>query len=114
MLCIWQPETIKAQPELVWCLTPSTGINVVNKINLLRKSLLRYQYFNNGIKSKKVAFFDFGITTWKTTNKWQKEGCFTTSVPVDPQLIGLSIYSISKSFNTLHVVGILSFYNVTV
>jgi len=57
---------------------------VVNKINLLRKSLLRYQYLNNGIKSKKVAFFDFGITTWKTMNKWQKKDCFTTSVPVDP------------------------------
>ena len=75
---------IKAQPELVWCLTPSTGINVVNKINLLRKPLLRYQYFNNGIKSKKMAFFDFGVTTCKTTKKWQKEGRFTTPVPVDP------------------------------
>jgi len=59
---------------------------VVNKINLLRKSLLRYQCFNNGIKSKKVAFFDFGVTAWKTMNKWQKEGCFTTSVPIDPNL----------------------------
>ena len=60
---------------------------MVNKINLLRKSLLRYQYFNNGIKSKKAAFFDFGVTTWKTMNKWQKEGCFTTSVPVDPKFL---------------------------
>jgi len=60
---------------------------VVNKINLLRKPLLRYQYFNNGIKSKKMAFFDFGVTTCKTTKKWQKEGRFTTPVPVDPIFI---------------------------
>jgi len=46
--------------------------------------LLKYQYFNNGIKSKKMAFFDFGVTIWKTMNKWQKKGYFTTSVPVDP------------------------------
>jgi len=46
--------------------------------------LLRYQYFNNGIKSKKMAFFDFGVTTCKTTKKWQKEGRFTTPVPVEP------------------------------
>jgi hypothetical protein len=50
-------------------LTPSTGINVVNKINLLRNQLLIYQYFNNGIKSKKIALFDLGVTTCKTTNK---------------------------------------------
>jgi len=50
-------------------LTPSTGINVVNKINLLRKLLLIYQYFNNGIKSKKIVLFDFGVTTCKATNK---------------------------------------------
>ena len=60
---------------------------MVNKINLLRKPLLRYQYFNNGIKSKKMAFFDFGVTTCKTTKKWQKEGRFTTPVPVDPELV---------------------------
>ena len=63
---------------------------MVNKINLLRKSLLKYQCFNNGIKSKKVAFFDFGVTTWKTMNKWQKEGCFTTSVPVDPKMFEIA------------------------
>ena len=67
-------------------LTPSTGINVVNKINPLRKPLLRYQYFNNGIKSKKMAFFDFGVNSCKTSKKWQKEGHFTTPVLVDPQL----------------------------
>jgi hypothetical protein len=50
-------------------LTPSTGINVVNKIKLLRNPLLIYQYFNNGIKSKKQYFFDLDITTCKTTNK---------------------------------------------
>jgi len=59
---------------------------VVNKINLLRKPLLRYQYFNNGIKSKKTEPFYFAITICKTRNKWQKEGHFTTSVPVDPKL----------------------------
>jgi len=57
---------------------------VVNKINLLHKPLLRYQYLNDGIKSKKWYFFDFGITTCKTTKKWQKEGQFTTPVPVEP------------------------------
>ena len=65
-------------------LTPSTGINVVNKINLLRKSLLRYQHLNKVIKSKKMAFFDLYVTTYKTRKKRQKEGYFTTSVPVDP------------------------------
>jgi len=68
-------------------LTPSTGINVVNKIKLLRNPLLIYQYFNNGIKSKKQYFFDLDITTCKTTNKWQKESYFTTSVPVDPKYL---------------------------
>jgi len=24
-----------------------------------------------------VAFFDFGITTWKTMNKWQKKGKYS-------------------------------------
>jgi len=60
---------------------------VVNKIKLLRKLLLRYQSFNDGIKSKKMALFDFDITACKTTQKWQKEGCFTTPVPVDPKLL---------------------------
>ena len=32
-----------------------------------------------------MAFFDFGVTTCKTTKKWQKEGRFTTPVPVDPK-----------------------------
>ena len=50
-------------------LTPSTGINVVNKINLLRNPLLIYQYFNNGIKSKKTVLFDLDVTTCKITNK---------------------------------------------
>jgi len=59
---------------------------VVNKINLLRNPLLRHQYFNNGIKNKKIALFDFDVTTCKTTNKCQKEGFFTTSVPVDPKI----------------------------
>jgi len=59
---------------------------VVNKINLLHKPLLRYQYLNDGIKSKKWYFFDFGITTCKTTKKWQKEGQFTTPVPVEPEV----------------------------
>ncbi|MBW2737664.1 MAG: hypothetical protein JRE64_02210 [Deltaproteobacteria bacterium] len=57
---------------------------MVNKINLLRKPLLRYQYFNDGIKGEKMALFDFGVTACKTTKKWQKEGHFTTPVPVDP------------------------------
>ena len=39
----------------MWCLTPSTGINVVNEIKPLRKLLLRYQSFNDGIKSKKIG-----------------------------------------------------------
>ena len=60
---------------------------MVNKINLLRKPLLRYQYFNNGIKSKKTEPFYFAITICKTRNKWQKEGHFTTSVPVDPKFL---------------------------
>jgi predicted secreted protein len=58
---------------------------VVNKINLLHKPLLRYQYFNDSIKNKKWHFFDFEITTCKTTRKRQKEGQFTTPVPVEPQ-----------------------------
>jgi len=58
---------------------------VVNKIKLLRKLLLRYQSFNDGIKSKKMALFDFDVTDCKTTQKWQKEGHFTTPVPVDPK-----------------------------
>jgi len=57
---------------------------VVNKINLLHKPLLRYQYFNDSIKNKKWHFFDFEITTCKTTRKRQKEGQFTTPVPVEP------------------------------
>jgi hypothetical protein len=62
---------------------------VVNKINLLHKPLLRYQYFNDSIKNKKWHFFDFEITTCKTTRKRQKEGQFTTPVPVEPDLIDL-------------------------
>jgi len=58
---------------------------VVNKINLLHKPLLRYQYFNDSIKNKKWHFFDFEITTCKTTRKRQKEGQFTTPVPVEPK-----------------------------
>jgi hypothetical protein len=58
---------------------------VVNKINLLHKPLLRYQYFNDSIKNKKWHFFDFEITTCKTTRKRQKEGQFTTPVPVEPE-----------------------------
>jgi hypothetical protein len=69
---------------------------VVNEIKLLRKLLLRYQSFNDGIKSKKnnlltmvlrakkMALFDFNVTTCKTMHQWQKEGHFTTPVPVDP------------------------------
>jgi len=59
---------------------------VVNKINLLHKPLLRYQYFNDSIKNKKWHFFDFEITTCKITRKRQKEGQFTTPVPVEPHL----------------------------
>ena len=59
---------------------------MVNKINLLHKPLLRYQYFNDSIKNKKWHFFDFEITTCKTTKKRQKEGQFTTPVPVEPKL----------------------------
>ncbi len=51
------------------------------------QSLLRYQYLNNVIKSKKMALFDLDVATCKTTEKWQKEGYFTTSVPVDPILL---------------------------
>ena len=78
--------SIRAQPELLWFLTPSTGFNVVNKINMLPKSLLKYQCFINGIESEKQYSFDSYVTTCKTTNKRQKEGHFTTSVPVDPIL----------------------------
>jgi len=38
-------------------------------------------------KNKKIALFDFGVTNCKITNKWQKEGCLTTSVPVDPEWV---------------------------
>ncbi|MEA3417576.1 MAG: hypothetical protein U9R02_15775 [Thermodesulfobacteriota bacterium] len=62
---------------------------MVNKINLLRKPSLRYQYFNNGIKSKKIELFYFAITICNTRNKWQNEGHFTTSVPVDPKCFPL-------------------------
>jgi len=65
-------ERKKAQPELVWSWTPSTGISVVNKINMLRKSLLKYQYLNNVIKSKKTAFYDLDITICNTTIKMEK------------------------------------------
>ena len=34
-----------------------------------------------------MALFYFGVTTCKTTNKWQKDGHFTTSVPVDPNFL---------------------------
>ena len=60
---------------------------MVNKINLLHKPLLRYQYFNDSIKNKKWHFFDFEITTCKTTRKRQKEGQFTTPVPVEPKIL---------------------------
>ena len=60
---------------------------MVNKINLLRKPLLKYRYLNNGIKSKKIVLFGFGVTTCKTTNKRQEESYFTTSVPVDPDFV---------------------------
>ena len=33
-----------------------------------------------------MAFFDFDVTTCKTKQKWQKEGHFTTPVPVDPNI----------------------------
>jgi hypothetical protein len=36
-----------------------------------------------------MALFDFDVTTCKKTQKWQKEGHFTTPVPVDPRLITL-------------------------
>jgi len=36
------------------------------------------------LRAKKMALFDFDITICKTTQKWQKKGHFTTSVPVDP------------------------------
>jgi len=39
------------------------------------------------LKTKKMALFDFDVTTCKTTQKWQKEGHFTTPVPIDPLLI---------------------------
>jgi hypothetical protein len=32
------------------------------------------------------VLFDLDVTTCKTTNKGQKESCFTTSVPVHPKL----------------------------
>jgi len=65
---------------------------VVNEIKVLRKQLLRYQSFNDDIKSKKMALFDFDVTTCKTTQKWQKEGHFTTPVPVDPKILILVLY----------------------
>ena len=36
-----------------------------------------------------MALFDFGVTACKTTQKWQKEGHFTTPVPVDPDFLNL-------------------------
>ena len=33
-----------------------------------------------------MALFDFDVTICKTTQKWQKEGHFTTPVPVEPKL----------------------------
>jgi len=36
------------------------------------------------LRAKKMALFDFNVTTCKTTQKWQKEGHITTPVPVDP------------------------------
>jgi len=47
---------------------PSTGINVVNKIKQLRKTLLIYQRFNKGIKGEEMSIFNTGITTCKTRN----------------------------------------------
>jgi len=47
------------------------------------------------LRAKKMALFDFNVTTCKTTQKWQKEGHITTPVPVDPKL---SVkYYLSKS-----------------
>ena len=80
---------------------------MVNKINLLRNPLLRHQYFNNGIKNKKIALFDFDVTTCKTTNKCQKEGFFTTSVPVDPQKISAFVGMTKRGiFQRSHNLGI--------
>jgi hypothetical protein len=45
------------------------------------------------LKTKKIALFGFDITTCKTTNKCQKEGLFTTSVPVDPKIF---LFSLSR------------------
>jgi len=36
-----------------------------------------------------MALFDFNVTTCKTTQKWQKEGHFTTPVLVDPKLFDI-------------------------
>ena len=43
------------------------------------------------LRAKKMALFDFNVTTCKTTQKWQKEGHITTPVPVDPKLFGMWI-----------------------
>jgi len=41
------------------------------------------------LRAKKMALFDFDVTTCKTTQKWQKKGHFTTPVPVDPKFLPL-------------------------
>jgi hypothetical protein len=62
----------------------STGINVINEIKLLRKLLLDINLLTMVLRAKKMALFDFDVTDCKTTQKWQKDGHFTTPVPVDP------------------------------
>jgi hypothetical protein len=45
-----------------------------------------------------MALFGFNVTTCKTTQKWQKEGRFTTPVPVDPQKVKKGLKLCAKVF----------------
>ena len=45
---------------------------MINKINTLRKSLLKYQYLNNKIKSNKTLFFYPDVNICNTTKKRKK------------------------------------------
>jgi len=44
-----------------------------------------------------MALFDFNVTNCKTTQKWQKEGHFTTPVPVDPYFLMQSPCTTNKN-----------------
>ena len=60
------------------------------------------------LRAKKMALFDFDVTNCKTKQKWQKDGHFTTPVPVDPFLFGkIALLFFFACNNTRKQIGLL-------